>query len=1322
MKAWRIFCISFLIAFTRANAQQAAERAIVFARGRGAVVPEGWERFAGRFLRTFGHDTRIIRTGSKAPEFQFHLQAEQFAYVIKTAHSGPYLVRLGFAESRRCEKQKRVLSFRVNRVEVPAFDIASEVGCKAPFYRDVFVNVRKRKRVVIFAKRLSVFDPPILSNVAIFTTVASQPPPSLLTSVSGTPASRPSELSSSYTSSTPSSPAKGGISESSTVTPSQSANPIRTTTSPSCSTIPSVSVSSTLAQRLDPSASATTVPLPSFSAVSELSEVEVDIGVNDWPLSETNAVEVITPTGDIDVANVEPTVPANVFHTAVQGQFFNLSFPLTVGTYDATLGFVEYDLGKCTGSGRTFSVSVNGVSRLESVDVFNLANGCRRAVTVILSSLIVEEYDKQPLVFAFQGISAPAILSYVSIQRANVQCMPVSGDINLRDDHLAHAVPGKYPPTDDSSYVDHEGIGFVRVFIDGRRSHTHFFSDGRAGHIRRYTWTDLETTQVLSRASNFWYNFPRGTTRVRLSIVDEACSMDTADFSVTVTGNKQTGAYCYYYKDLETVPVAGMLGSEKQWPVHAYVQKSLTFGFPNFWFSRTRFSARCIFSLNVEASEETSISLITRGSGRAQLYKSGGLVRDSEASDGKASNVPMTIGVHEFELFYFREDLSQTSFLQVMFDNAVPQGIFFDQSSVVPLLAKTSPDGGRVTGNENVTLIGFGLHLPLTVFFGDASAEVLEEGASSTRVQVIAPHVEDERSVLVSVVSATGSRSNSVVYTYGVDCDEVSFESHELVTESDENVDVGAATCVTTWLDGSLFIGTYDGYVRVVHYDIDTLRVSSVCHSERVTDSRYEDSSGKASLRTILGITFDPRNVTSPQPYISTSTLFWDRRNSIANIPSDEKWANGAVERLKAASHELLETDGSICLSFDRRIVSNLPVSDGDHSVNALLFTQDGDLLVAVGGFTNAGLPYMSAGGTWESYLSGAIIRARLSLGSSFDGELVHDPPDNLRTAVLVKGDVDLYATGFRNLFSLTMTRDGEIYGVDMGANCNMGNASSACDEYDETAAAKRDTSSRVPFPGRVDASVDDGCRGGVAREDKLVRVMAGGYYGHANLQRSRISNVSECAWIDPETNMVPAPVLAQPPSHYVAPVSMVKSATTAVVPYGARAFCGRLRNSLLLGLYKGFGVFRSKASGSGEGGGGVERIADGGGIAGVENVVGDVVFVSNVNGRVSVLRPRVSLGSNMMAVNALPFRHPAHGASRLTVGGRGFANNVSVLVGDGACDVTAVSYYTVVCIVPPFAGVPGQESVDVRVSAVQDGTQQILTSVLTKAVLYMKA
>ena len=62
-------------------------------------------------------------------------------------------------------------------------------------------------------------------------------------------------------------------------------------------------------------------------------------------------------------------------------------------------------------------------------------------------------------------------------------------------------------------------------------------------------------------------------------------------------------------------------------------------------------------------------------------------------------------------------------------------------------------------------------------------------------------------------------------------------------------------------------------------------------------------------------------------------------------------------------------------------VVRNLPVSNHDHGVNGLEFTNDSTLLTAFGGQTNGGWPRAKLGGLEVAYFSWAINGAKVSLG-----------------------------------------------------------------------------------------------------------------------------------------------------------------------------------------------------------------------------------------------------------------------------------------------------------------------------------------------------
>ena len=105
-------------------------------------------------------------------------------------------------------------------------------------------------------------------------------------------------------------------------------------------------------------------------------------------------------------------------------------------------------------------------------------------------------------------------------------------------------------------------------------------------------------------------------------------------------------------------------------------------------------------------------------------------------------------------------------------------------------------------------------------------------------------------------------------------------------------------------------------------------------------------------------------------------------------------------------------------LVFDRRIIQNLPLFDTNHGVNDLMFSQDGDLLITVGGATNMGFPGFRLGNLWESHHSAAMLiagtlRRRFSGGVRYTGGMLPF------TARLVRGGVPVLSSGLRNPFSI---------------------------------------------------------------------------------------------------------------------------------------------------------------------------------------------------------------------------------------------------------------------------------------------------------------
>jgi len=143
--------------------------------------------------------------------------------------------------------------------------------------------------------------------------------------------------------------------------------------------------------------------------------------------------------------------------------------------------------------------------------------------------------------------------------------------------------------------------------------------------------------------------------------------------------------------------------------------------------------------------------------------------------------------------------------------------------------------------------------------------------------------------------------------------------------------------------------------------------------------------------------------------------------------------------------------------NFDNPVplITGLPTSNHDHGVNGLAFDNNGDLLVCVGGNTNAGVKYPLIGDLPESPFSGAIVRAETS-DPLFDGNIVYlDRGTGVPVADQVFGEsidpapgtqIEVYASGLRNAYDLVLTTWGLVYTADNGPNWGFGYVSTGPD------------------------------------------------------------------------------------------------------------------------------------------------------------------------------------------------------------------------------------------------------------------------------------
>lgn len=926
-----------------------------------------------------------------------------------------------------------------------------------------------------------------------------------------------------------------------------------------------------------------------------------------------------------------------------------------------------------------------------------------------------------PLTIRFEAVSGgPATLSYVRVMPAKQQCVPVTDrdSSTVEDLHLAHSIPGNYAPR-----VDTDGDMYEVFSLDGRESHTHFSYPGGSGKIVRYEWTLVETGEVISNEATFSYKFPLGTTRVRLTVVDDACTQDRDETSITVTTSVLPGQYCYFYPFIDDGDTSSstvnlqpqtLSTANSVRPIASVVSLSSNMKFPSdldLIASKSSFVMRCIFIIEFAESSMAALSVDTANSGSARVYKGADLALDS-LNSSSASDAKYPQGMQSFEVIYVHDNTAVDPVLDLRIDGKrQTDTLFHDRAFVLPIVSAIDPPSGSLAGGGSVRVSGYGLYAPMTVWFGDTTVDVKRNTAgSANQVFVSAPAMDSPGKVEFVVESATGMKSNAVMYEYESQCDDVLFDIAKLTENGGEKVKLNQPTSAVLGHDNRLYIGTRSGRIEVFSYEAITLEVTDRCHSEQFRDSAYTNSKGALARREILGITLDPRD-NPPRPYVSMNTLFWGAKGFI-DSGNLKAWANAAIERFKPVSDA---SDSKQCLQHDRNIVRNLPVSDADHGVNEMVFTQDGDLLITVGGNTNMGLPGGKFGGLWESYFSASVVIARLSRGQDFDGEIPYTTPDRVDTARPVPDytDVDLYATGMRNMFAMSMARDGHIFGVDMGPNNLYGNASMACMQYNTSAVNNADNNRIDSVPGifAIDPYRPGERMYGPVRGDKLLEIKQGKFYGHPNIQRAlHTDNTGECIWVDPKTGKQPGGT--NPPTNYEHHLSYFGSAETGIQEYASAHFCAKLRGDLIMSKNSGQGSLRVRMGSNGKVSGVPHKFVEKSGIRVVENVRGDLLFPQYVkNDGISVYRPRVKSLIGLTLINVLPFRHGRNGGTPLTVSGSGFKDGVVVSVGGEICPVVRVEETEIECMVP--AGTGGSL---VAVSVVVD-EQQVT---LDRAVLYM--
>lgn len=446
--------------------------------------------------------------------------------------------------------------------------------------------------------------------------------------------------------------------------------------------------------------------------------------------------------------------------------------------------------------------------------------------------------------------------------------------------------------------------------------------------------------------------------------------------------------------------------------------------------------------------------------------------------------------------------------------------------------------------------------------------------------------------------------------------------------------------------DGRLYVATLSGDIHA--YTLDA--------NYNVVDEQVIDAVAELDNPGILGITgspFDPPGTVSI--YVAHAAIY-----SGGDCPPTDVPYHGQVSRLDGPDFDTVVP-----------VVTGLPASTGAHGVNGLFFSSDGDLLIAQGGVTNAGVPHCSQGGLPASPLSGAILRARV-FADGFDGAVSYvereggAPNSNQAEGDLVELESDefvsVFAAGMRNPFDLIETTAGVRYATDNGANLGQGDASTGAD-----------TSTSLP--------------GGIT--DELNLLEAGNYYGHANRNRG-IDDARQLLYHGPAEDPIEG-VLTQP-------IALFPASTDGITEYRASTFGGIMRGALILQrLIQETYIVRLSEDGES-----VEESAvlfdDLGGLDIVDGPGGALLSIDFSLGRVRVATPNdPATFVGLTITDIFPWRAPRAGGNSFVLSGSGFLPGTKVYFGTAEATSISVTPRRITGTIPDGSG-EGSRLIEVRV------------------------
>ncbi len=947
------------------------------------------------------------------------------------------------------------------------------------------------------------------------------------------------------------------------------------------------------------------------------------------PKAQQRAIKSLIGPGAPDVSASVASLSLGAVSVGESGQAI-LTLHNT-GTTQGRISKVELRLGGA-GTGEAWTVSINESQYVGQA--YSLTYAASHVLPT--NSPLAVQVDFAPTLEQYDSLELVLSGHFDADPQGDQISIDLSGLGGHEGDPYLHVVIGA-----PAYVIDYDGSGDELVVLDGSTSHTH--EPGQS--IIAFDWTtgggSVSTDPVAMPTLTV------GTHSVALEIFDDAMPqrslLDAVDVDV-IPNTDVPGVLARYYLPEAEASSTTLLDAV---PSNAdFGEEIANFLLPD----ETGYIGASEFE---SAMVSLSGKIALGADGNYDFVAIGGL--DSRVELGGAPFVgPMflTAGSYDLEARFAVDDvaLHMPVSLEVSLDAGPSQlpdaeDVDHDVSALVPIV-NTMPLLGSDLGGNLIRIDGLGFFpsAGVTVHWGATDLTAVDFSLlTPTAIEFLAP--AGTGAIAVTVETPQGT-SNSNTYQYSVS-GPVPINFDLALT-----IPVNAATSGTVGPDGRLYVARNDGKITALEFDDAYTMV--------VNETTY-DGVSSLSNENILGITTNPYDPATPvRIYVGHGEHYLNGGGPFAG-PSPY---TGQVSILEGPD-------------FDTPIplVTGLPTSNHDHAINGIAFDNNGDLYIAVGSNTNAGVKHPLSGNLDESPLSAAIVKALTSKGVSFNGAITYvntaggAPNDDQvfgESVDVAPGvDVVVHAPGLRNPFGLVYTTKKRLYVTDNGPNNAFGAAS---------------TGPASESAGPTDA-------------DELNLAEWGNYYGSPNRNRGRY---------DPRQNVYRGGAAGPPsiPGVFRQQIVTLTSSTDGIDEYRANTFQGQIRGWLFVQQFQGD---LSRVLLRVDGRSFLTRIAVPP-FTGALDVVtlpdGAFASIDYVMNRVVVSKPNDLAAVGLVVHDIFPWRAPATGGAPFVLSGVGFGDlgDTSVTIGGLPATLTAVRPNRIEGIVPAQP-TPTQALEDVQVT-----------------------